>query len=99
MPRTIHQAGWRYRFDEEKCKEVLAARQVDFETAVELFDGHYYQDACPLYPHQERAIGRVGEKLVTIIIEERMDEDGPYTWIANAWKTTLSERKKYEHGK
>jgi uncharacterized DUF497 family protein len=99
MVVEIERQGWRYKFDESKRQAVSSARQVDFEQALEIFDGHYFQDPAPLYPGQERATGFAKGALVTLIIEEREDDDGPYTWIVNAWKATAAERKKYEQSR
>jgi uncharacterized DUF497 family protein len=95
MRIEIWRHNWCYQFDQNKRDEVLAARGVDFEEALEIFDTAYFQDESALYENQSRAIGFSRGQLVTLVIEERDDGPNPYTWIVNAWKSTPAERNKY----
>jgi hypothetical protein len=44
MRIEIWRHNWCYQFDQNKRDEVLAARGVDFEEALEIFDTAYFQD-------------------------------------------------------
>lgn len=45
---------------------------------------------------QYRAIGRVGEKLFSLIFEVREDKDGEYYHLVTLWKATRQEQQLYE---
>jgi len=47
-------------------------------------------------PLQFAAIGLVGVDFVTVIFEERRDEEGIYLWLVTYWKSTVREREIYE---
>lgn len=47
-------------------------------------------------PEQYRAIGRVGEKLFSLIFEVREDKDGEYYHLVTLWKATRQEQQLYE---
>ena len=47
-------------------------------------------------PLQFAAIGLVENHLLTVIFEERRDEEGPYLWLITYWKSTAREREIYE---
>lgn len=43
-----------------------------------------------------RAIGWVGDRLITVIFEVREDGDGEYYWLITLWRSTKKERVLYE---
>jgi len=48
------------------------------------------------YPEQYRAIGWVGGRLFSVVLEIRVDKGGEYYHLVTLWKSTASERKLYE---
>jgi uncharacterized protein len=72
--------GMRFRFDLRKSKQLRAnpRRGIGFEEAQEIFSHPYYLDQRCDLPEQYRAIGRVGERLYTLVFEVREDMEGEY---------------------
>jgi uncharacterized DUF497 family protein len=62
-----------------------------------LWESPYYLDQRSDFPVQWRAIGWVGERLYTVIYEERTDRVGEYIHLVTLWKSTKEERKLYEN--
>jgi uncharacterized DUF497 family protein len=88
----------RFKFDERKSKSLRRNRRrgIGFEEVQEVFNGPYYLDGRPDTPDQFRAIGWVGDRLFTVIFEEREDESGPYFHFVSLWRATKEERSLYE---
>jgi uncharacterized DUF497 family protein len=88
----------RFKFDKHKSESLRQnrARGIGFEEVQILWESPYYLDQRSDVLEQWRAIGWVGEKLYTIIYEERTDRDGEYLHLVTLWKSTKEERKLYE---
>ncbi len=86
----------RVRWDEAKRQRVLAKRDIDFGQLNDLLYIPYLEDQRSELPEQYRIIGFVDEKLITFIVEYRVDELGKYIWIVTAWRSTKQECRNYE---
>jgi uncharacterized DUF497 family protein len=87
----------RFRFDLRKSKQLRAnpGRGIGFEEAQEIFSHPYYLDQRCDLPEQYRAIGRVGERLYTLVFEVREDMEGEYYHLVTVWKATRQEQQLY----
>ena len=88
----------RCKWDEKKSEKLKKERGLGFGEVVALFERPYQLSQKQDDPEQWRAIGWVGEKLVSLIYEEREDEAGPFYWCVTYWPATKSERSLYEQG-
>jgi uncharacterized DUF497 family protein len=88
----------RFKFDKHKSVTLRRnrARGIGFEEVQVLWESPYYLDQRTEVPEQWRAIGWVGDRLYTVIYEERTDHDGEYLHLVTLWKSTKEERKLYE---
>jgi uncharacterized DUF497 family protein len=88
----------RYKFDRHKSESLRRnrARGIGFEEVQKIWENSYYLDQRSEMPEQWRAIGWVGERLYTVIYEERTDRNGEYLHLVTLWKSTKEERKLYE---
>ena len=88
----------RFTFDPAKSKRLRKNphRRIGFEEAQELFAAPHYTNLVSEYPEQFRAIGWVGERLMSIIFEPREDADGEYLHLVTLWTATREERTLYE---
>ncbi len=74
----------RFSFDIRKSKRLRAnpKRGIGFEEAQELFSQPYWLDQRSDVPEQYVAVGWVGERLYSVILEFREDEQARYcTWL------------------
>jgi uncharacterized DUF497 family protein len=85
-------------WDKRKGTKLERDRGLGFELITELFDKPYYLSQKNDEPEQWRAIGWVKGRLVTLIYEEREDEEGVYYWFVTYWPSTTTERKLYNEG-
>lgn len=86
----------RINWDDAKNSLLKRERGISFDEALVIFRSHYviqHKNDCP---EQYKAIGFVGGKLVTLIVEVREDELGEYEWLVTLWKSTPSEAKIYD---
>ena len=86
----------RVRWDEAKQQRVLAERNIDFDQLNDLLYTPYLEDQRSEMPEQYRIVGFADGKLITFIVEYRVDEVGEYIWVVTAWRSTKQERKNYE---
>lgn len=88
----------RFKWDKVKNKILKAdpKRGLDFNEVKNLFYSNYYLDQKNDDPEQFRAIGFVGNKLVTLIFESREDDEGEYYHFVTYWHSTKAERRLYE---
>jgi len=88
----------RFKFDRLKSEKLRKnpKRGIGFEEAQEIFDRPYYRDRICDLPEQDRAIGWVGLRLYTLILEVRADEEGEFYHLVTLWKATREERELYE---
>lgn len=88
----------RFQFDPRKSRRLREnpRRGVGFEEAQEIFSRPYYLDQRSDLPEQYRAIGWVGDRLVTLIFEVREDSQGQYYHLVTLWKSTRQEQQLYE---
>ncbi len=89
----------RVKFDKHKSEALRRnrLRGIGFEEVQVLWESPYYLDQRSEVPEQWRAIGWVGDRLYTVIYEERSDRDGEYIHLVTLWKSTKEERKLYEN--
>jgi uncharacterized DUF497 family protein len=87
----------RFRFDPRKSRRLREnpLRGIGFEEAQEIFARPYYQDQRSDVPEQYRAIRWVGDRLFSLIFEQREDEEGEYYHLVTLWKATREEKKLY----
>lgn len=88
----------RFKFDKKKSAALRRnpKRGIGFEEAQEIFNHPYYLDQRTDQPEQYRAIGWVGGRLYSMILEIREDKDGEYYHLVTLWKATTEEQKLYE---
>ena len=88
----------RFSFDIRKSKRLRAnpKRGIGFEEAQELFSQPYWLDQRSDVPEQYVAVGRVGERLYSVILEFREDEQGEILHLVTLWKSTKEEIRLYE---
>ncbi len=88
----------RFSFDIRKSKRLRAnpKRGIRFEEAQELFSQPYWLDQRSDVPEQYVAVGWVGERLYSVILEFREDEQGEILHLVTLWKSTKEEIRLYE---
>lgn len=86
----------RFKWDSKKSEKLKRERGLGFEELQELFENQYHLSQKNDDPEQWRAIGWVKGKLVTLIYDEREDEEGIYYWFVTFWSTTKAESELYE---
>jgi uncharacterized DUF497 family protein len=92
MKHVILRLDW----DEEKSRALKRKRGFCFHQVSKVFDGVTLELLKNDDPLQFAAIGLVGVDLVTVIFEERRDEEGVYLWLVTYWRSTTREREVYE---
>jgi uncharacterized DUF497 family protein len=85
----------RFRFDDEKNREVMRKHGVSLEEAREVFDQAYLLDRKNDNPEQFRAIGWSGGRLCSVIFEILKDAEGEFYHLIAAWKATRQEEEAY----
>jgi uncharacterized DUF497 family protein len=83
-------------WDDNKRRQVLNKRSIDFADLDMLLDLPYIEDRRLDDPKQHRIIGFVRHDLTTFIVEYREDKMGEYLWVVTGWKSTKQEKKAYE---
>jgi uncharacterized DUF497 family protein len=83
----------RIKWDLKKNEKLIEERNIDFQDASRIFGQSYHLSQKNDDPEQWRVIGWVDSRLITLIYEERQDEEGIYFWFVTAWVSTPSERK------
>jgi len=88
----------RFHFDPRKSKRLRAnpRRGIGFEEVQELFFRPYWLEQRSDVPEQYRAIGRVGDRLYSVIFEVREDEEGEILHLVTLWRSTKEEVRLYE---
>ena len=88
----------RFSFDPRKSKRLRAnpRRGIGFEEVQELFDRPYWLDQRSDVPQQFRAIGWVGDRLYSVIMEVREDDEGEVLHLVTLWRATKEEVRLYE---
>jgi uncharacterized DUF497 family protein len=88
----------RFSFDPRKSKRLREnpKRGIGFEEVEELFSKPYWLDQRRDIPEQYVAIGWVGGRLYSVILEFREDEDGEVLHLVTLWKSTKEEVRLYE---
>ena len=62
----------------------------------EVFSRPYWLDQRSEVPEQYRAIGWVGDRLYSVILEVRKDDEGEIWHLVTLWKATNEEIRLYE---
>ncbi len=88
----------RFNWDSNKNEKLKRERGLGFEDVQELFEKPYYLSQKSDEPEQWRAIGWTKGKLVTLIYEEREDNEGVYYWFVTLWPATKTESELYDEG-
>jgi uncharacterized DUF497 family protein len=88
----------RFTFDPRKSARLKAnpKRGIGFEEAQALFSRPYWLDKRSDVPEQYRAVGWVGSRLYSVILEVRKDEEGEIFHLITLWKSTKEEVRLYE---
>ena len=85
----------RFKFDQEKSRDVQRKHGISLEEAREIFDQTYLVDQKSDDPEQFRAVGWCGGRLCSVIFEIRFDSEGEYHHLITAWKATQQEEQAY----
>jgi uncharacterized DUF497 family protein len=88
----------RSSFDPRKSRSLRRnpRRGIEFEEARELFSQPYWLDQRSDVPEQFLAVGRVGDRLYSVIFEVREDEEGEILHLVTLWRSTKEEIRLYE---
>jgi len=86
----------RLDWDEKKSQLLKPKRGLTFDQVARVFKGVTVELVKNDDPLQFAAIGVIGARMVTLMFEERRDEEGPYLWLVTYWISTASEREIYE---
>jgi uncharacterized DUF497 family protein len=89
----------RFKYSRAKSTRLRATRGVGFDQVQEMWNHPYYLDQRREVPEQWRAIGWVGERLYSVIFEERMDANGEYIHLVTLWRATKEEEALYEQNR
>jgi uncharacterized DUF497 family protein len=87
----------RFHFDPRKSQRLREnpRRSIGFEEAQEIFARPYCLDQRSDLPEQYAAIGWVGQRLYTLILEIREDVEGEFYHLVTLWKSTSEEEEFY----
>jgi uncharacterized DUF497 family protein len=88
----------RFSFDRGKSKRLRASprRGIGSEETQELFTRPYWLDQRSDVPEQYVAVGWVGDRMYSVILEMREDEEGEILHLVTLWKSTKEEVRLYE---
>ena len=88
----------RFHFDPHKSRRLRANpnRGSGFEEAQEIFSRPYCLDQRSDVPEQYCAIGWVEQRMYSLIIEMREDEEGEFYHLVTLWQATREEEKLYD---
>jgi uncharacterized DUF497 family protein len=88
----------RFSFDLRKSQRLRGnpKRGIGFEEAQELFCQPYWLDQRSDLPEQYRAIGRVRNRIYSVIFEFRKDQEGDLIHLVTLWRSTKEEVYLYE---
>ena len=88
----------RFSFDARKSKRLRESprRGIGFEEARELFSKPYWLDQRSDAAEQYLAVGWVGDRLYSVILEFRADEEGEILHLVTLWRSTKEEIRIYE---
>ncbi len=86
----------RLDWDERKSRLLKRRRGFAFDEVARVFEGVTVELVKKDDPLQFAAIGLIEIHMVTVIYEERRDEEGAYLWLITYWKSTAREREIYE---
>jgi uncharacterized DUF497 family protein len=88
----------RFTFDSQKSKRLGAnpKRGIGFEEAQEVFSRPYWLDRRSDVPEQYVAIGWVSDRLYSVILEVREDEEGEILHPVTLWRSTKEKIRLYE---
>jgi len=83
----------RFEWDDAKEEANIAKHDIDFDTAIDLFDGRAVIETQSAYPEEERwqRTGIVGERFMTVIWTRR----GDVIWIISARRARRNEKRDY----
>jgi uncharacterized DUF497 family protein len=85
-----------FDWDDRKSRQLKRKRGFSFEEVVRIFEGVTVEGVKRDNPRQWFAIGLLQDRLLTVIYEERGNEEGCYNWLVTYWYSTRAERKFYE---
>jgi len=87
----------RFHFDPRKSQRLRAnpRRGIGFEEAQEIFFRPFCLDQRSDVPEQYCAIGWVGQRLYSLVVEIREDSDGEFYHMVTLWKSTSEEEEFY----
>jgi uncharacterized DUF497 family protein len=94
--------GVRYGWDEDKRRENLRRRGIDFTSiaAFEWEDALFSIDDREDYGElREIALGFIGTRLHVVVFTEREVEEGTLIWIISLRKASRQEMQRYERAK
>jgi uncharacterized DUF497 family protein len=88
----------RFQFDPAKSEVLrnMPSRGIGFDEAIQVWTAWHFVDLKSDDPEQWRAIGWVGNRLYTVIYEDRRDESGAFIRLGTLWRSTREERSLYE---
>ncbi len=88
----------RFSFDLRKSRRLRAnpKRRIGFEEATQLFSQPHWIDRRTDLPEQYLAIGWVGDRLYSVVFENREDDEGEILHLVTLWMSTKEEIRLYE---
>jgi uncharacterized DUF497 family protein len=90
-----HTMTVRLDWDEGKSRLLKRKRGLTFDQVMRIFEGVTVELVKNDDPLQFAAIGLIDTHMVTVVVEERRDEEGVYSWLITYWKSTAREREIY----
>ena len=88
----------RFSFDPGKSRLLRAnpRRGIGFEEVQELFTCPYWLDRRSDVPERYVAIGWVGSRMYSVILEFREDNEGEILHLVTLWRSTKEEIRLYD---
>lgn len=87
--------GIRIKWDDDKSALLKVKRGLSFEEVLCIYRQDFWGGKIDDLPSQHAMISWVGGSLITLIYEDKQDDEGDYDLLRTYWKTTNQEMKKY----
>jgi uncharacterized DUF497 family protein len=85
-----------FHWDDDKSELLKKSRGFDLiEVAEAIFERDYVEYVHGAYPEQTRAIGKVGDRMITLVYEMIEDDFGMFARLITYWDASPVEKKIY----